>query len=115
MKALGPYFFAKTSMTRGLEMLDKISYNHKLYDWKLNFMQQYQAKWIPKINTLILSGEKDCITPPCLFLNDANFNQDNIHIKIINSAGHFPWIENLLQTCYEFEIYFEKYLSVQKI
>lgn|SRR3989338_2669201 len=78
MKALGPYFFAKTSMTRGLEMLDKISYNHKLYDWKLNFMQQYQAKWIPKINTLILSGEKDCITPPCLFLNDANFNQDNI-------------------------------------
>jgi pimeloyl-ACP methyl ester carboxylesterase len=94
--ASAPYLFTKKGRARGIEMLSSLPYNYEACQWSAeHFDRTYLAKWVPKtIPTLILAGKEDLITPLKLFEQDKRFYRDNIVLKSIRDAGHFPWIEN---------------------
>lgn len=89
------YFFPTASQKAGLALLEKLPYNYKPYDWIMqNFYPNFIATWVPQqLPTLILTGEADVLTPMNLFLEDHQFKRNNILVKEIKKAGHFPWIE----------------------
>jgi pimeloyl-ACP methyl ester carboxylesterase len=89
-----PYMFNKASLKKGTESLKNLPYNYKAIQWtQAHFDPTYTAKWIPKIPTLILSGEDDLATPLSLF-QKKQYKRSNILQREIKDAGHFPWIEN---------------------
>jgi pimeloyl-ACP methyl ester carboxylesterase len=94
--ASAAHCFSDNSLKKGLKLLSSLPYNHESCDWSgAHFDETYKAKWIPKtLPTLILTGENDNIIPIHYFKNDKRFQRDNISIKIIKKAGHFPWIDN---------------------
>ncbi len=94
--AAAPYLFTKKGQALGVEMLSALPYNCEVYQWsEEHFDHTYQAKWVPQaIPTLILSGERDLVTPQKLFTERKEWNRSNILFKLIRDAGHFPWIEN---------------------
>ena len=91
-----PYLFTEKGLTMGIKMLESLPYNYEACQWsEQHFDQTYQAKWIPQtIPTLILCGDQDLVTPPSLFAEAEQFHRDNIKVKSIKNAGHFPWIDN---------------------
>lgn len=91
-----PYFFTKKGLKKGKAFLQSLSYNYQICDWSQeHFDGTYKAKWFPKnLLTLIISGAEDHLTPINLFKDHPKFNRNNILIKEIPHAGHFPWIEN---------------------
>lgn len=105
--ASAPYLFTQRGQASGIELLRSLPYNYETCQWsEKHFDRTYQAKWIPKtISTLILSGEKDLITPLKLFQNDKRFSRKNIIFKSIEGAGHFPWIENPAEVAIQFAAY----------
>jgi pimeloyl-ACP methyl ester carboxylesterase len=105
--ASAPYLFTNKEQASGIKSLRSLPYNYETCQWsEKHFDQTYQAKWIPKtIPTLILAGEEDQITPLKLFRNDKRFNRENIIIKSIKGAGHFPWIENPAEVTEAFDLY----------
>ncbi|EKE08326.1 MAG: hypothetical protein ACD_17C00228G0001 [uncultured bacterium] len=105
--ASAPYLFTKKGQASGIKLLQSLPYNYETYQWSDKYFdRRYQAKWIPKtILTLILTGEKDLITPLKLFQQDRRFNRENIIFKSIEEAGHFPWIENPEEVAQEFAAY----------
>ena len=76
-------------------MTKDMQYNAAAYAWGHGvFHKQYQAKWIPqKINTLIIGGDQDILTPFNLFKKDERFVRDNITMEEIKNASHFLWID----------------------
>jgi len=94
--ACAPYLFTEKGIEIGRKMLESLPYNFESHLWSDRYFDHtYHAKWIPKtIPTLIISGEQDLITPLKLFSETKEFHRDNIKIKSIKNAGHFPWIEN---------------------
>ena len=76
--------------------MNKLPFNHKTCDWsEKNFDANYRSKWVPKkIPTLIFSGEQDQIIPLNFFIASKKFQRNNIMIRHIKNAGHYPWIEN---------------------
>ncbi len=89
-----PYMFTKDHLEKGIRSLQNLPYNYKATQWaNVHFDPKYKARWIPKIPTLILSGENDLATPLELF-QKKEFTRKNIVMKEIKKAGHFPWIEN---------------------
>jgi pimeloyl-ACP methyl ester carboxylesterase len=105
--ASAPYLFTKKGQASGIESLCSLPYNYETCVWsEKHFDRTYQAKWVPKtIPTLILAGEMDLVTPLKLFQNDKRFSRENIIIKSIKAAGHFPWIENPAEVTEAFNIY----------
>jgi pimeloyl-ACP methyl ester carboxylesterase len=88
-------FFTKEGLRRGIEFLKKLPFNYEVFQWtEEHFDPLYQAKWIPEIPTLILSGEKDIAIPIKYFEEKEEYKRNNILMKSIKNAGHFPWIEN---------------------
>ncbi|CEG57299.1 alpha/beta fold hydrolase [Legionella fallonii] len=102
-----PYLFSEAGLTRDLSFLENLPYNHQTCDWSAqNFDNIYQAQWIPEfIPTLIFSGENDHITPLQLFHDATQFRRNNILMKTISQAGHFPWIDNPEAVCLAFSEY----------
>lgn len=94
--ASAPYLFTKDCPEKNRKFLETLPYNYQVCDWSAqHFDQTYKAQWIPKnIPTLIFAGGHDCITPLKLFTQAQEFNRNNIVIKSIEHAGHFPWLEN---------------------
>ncbi len=89
-----PYMFKKESLKKGIQSLKNLPYNCKTIQWtEDHFDPIYKARWIPKIPTLILSGEDDLATPLHLF-QKKEFQGSHILKREIKNAGHFPWIEN---------------------
>lgn len=89
-----PYMFAKKHLKQGIRTLENLPFNYKAIEWtEAHFDTTYQARWLPKIPTLILAGENDLATPLHLF-QTKKFQRSNIFMKEIKHAGHFPWIEN---------------------
>lgn len=92
--AAAPYFFTSAELQAGKVLLEKLPYSHESYDWvNRDFHPSYTARWIPKqLSTLIICSEFDYLTPASLFTEDKQWQRDNIHIELIKSAGHFPWL-----------------------
>lgn len=78
------------------ELLEPLPYKGHIFSWALReFNPNYASKWVPKnVQTLIVSGEKDLLTPVSLFEKKSDYIRDNIKIQSIDGAGHFPWIES---------------------
>jgi pimeloyl-ACP methyl ester carboxylesterase len=105
--ASAPYLFTQRGQASGIESLRSLPYNYETCQWsEKNFDRTYQAKWIPEtIPTLILAGEKDLVTPLRLFKDEKRFDRENIILKSIKGAGHFPWIENPMEVAIAFSVY----------
>lgn len=82
-----------------IKLIESLPINYKTYLWAANnFDQTYEAKWIPQtFPTLIFAGDKDHITPLKLFAEMDAFQRDNILIREIKDASHFPWLDNPYQ------------------
>jgi pimeloyl-ACP methyl ester carboxylesterase len=107
--ASAPYLFTREGLKEGTEMLETLPYNCETCQWsEEHFDQTYEAKWIPQgIPTLILGGERDVVTPLRLFISATRFCRNNIVIKSIKNAGHFPWIENPADVAAAFQEYYQ--------
>lgn len=97
--ASAPYLFTKKAFSKGISILETLPINYETCDWSAkHFDATYKAKWIPKnLPTLIFAGEEDHITPFNLFALSEPFQRDNILIREIKSAGHYPWLDNFEQ------------------
>ncbi len=97
--ALSFFYFQGNDLIKGKAMLKQTKYAHRAYDYLLNnFLPNYKAKYIPSIPTLIVSGEKDIVTPIKYFKIDKKFKKKNIVIKEISNGNHFPWVSNPKET-----------------
>ena len=112
--ACASYFSTPTSIDKIIKMLTSLPFNYKSHLWaEQNFDRTYQAKWIPQtIPTLIFSGDQDPITPLILFSQAEQFQRQNILIREIKNASHFPWFDNPEQVKQVFEEY-RRFLSSQ--
>ena len=90
------FCFLPSSLNAGIEMVKGLSVNHKAADWSdNNFDTEYKAKFIPKtLPTLIMTGEQDQIIPLSVYTSKPEYQQDNIIIKPISNASHYPWFDN---------------------
>ena len=105
--ASAPYLFTQPWQKAGIESLRSLPYNYETCQWsERHFDRTYRAKWVPRtIPTLILAGEKDLVTPLRFFEGEKQFSRENIALKSIKEAGHFPWIENPAEVAREFKTY----------
>ncbi len=90
-------FISEKSLIKGKDLIKRLPINHSASEEAAkNFdSENYQATWIPeKINTLIINGSNDLITPIDLFINNPRYQRKNILIKEIPAAGHYSWFEN---------------------
>lgn len=109
-----PYYFHQESMDRGRQILEELPFNYHAAVWWLRKSQEinYNAKWIPeKLPTLILGASEDCITPFSIFERDSRFNRDNILLRKIEQAGHFPWLEQKDVVKSLFKEYVDEYVE----
>jgi pimeloyl-ACP methyl ester carboxylesterase len=109
--ASAPYSFTPNFIQQGVALLESLPYNYKTFEWSKHYFDQtYEAKWYPKtIPTLILAGEFDTITPLKFFIESPDFQSENILIREIKNAGHFPWIENPEGVINAFKEYCERF------
>lgn len=98
LMACAPYYFTDSTIEQGKKVLERLPFNYHAANWwqvkatELNF----DATWIPEsVETLIVCGEEDCMTPPELFTRDNRFKRDNIRIETIKNAGHMPWLDDM--------------------
>lgn len=97
--ASAPYIFTPSGLKKGIQLFKKLPINFETCEWSArHFDSNYKATWSPKnIPALILAGEFDHITPLTLFSQDKRFQRNNILIREVKRAGHYPWIENPTQ------------------
>jgi pimeloyl-ACP methyl ester carboxylesterase len=94
--AYAPYMSTPSGQQAMLALMETLPFNNQPYLWAANhFHQTYQAKWIPKaMPVLIFAGDEDYLTPLGLFSDLPEFQRENILIRNIPNASHFPWLEN---------------------
>jgi pimeloyl-ACP methyl ester carboxylesterase len=104
-------FVTDKSLQQGRQLFMNIPVNYSaneqtdlIFDTK-----KYKARWIPHIiPTLIFTGSVDHITPLNLFKKNEQYQRENIMIKEISGAGHYPWFENAEEVIQVFKSYVEK-------
>ncbi|MBU6383133.1 MAG: alpha/beta hydrolase [Verrucomicrobia bacterium] len=97
LKACMPYYFSPSALSRGSALVLTVPLNYLAAVWWQQKVLEthYSAKWVPQqVPTLIIGAKFDAITPFSLFEKDTRFARDNITMRFIEDAGHFPWIEN---------------------
>lgn len=90
-------FVTEKSLKKGKKLFKRIPINSVASDQALKSFdpKKYQATWIPQIiNTLIIAGSLDHITPLTLFQKNKKYQRKNISLQEISGAGHYPWFEN---------------------
>lgn len=91
-----PYYFPEETRALGCELLKDLPFNYHASNWWFKKSEEinFTAQWVPSaVKTLILSGTEDLIVPYSLFERDARFNRPHITHKVIQGAGHMPWVE----------------------
>ncbi len=90
-----PYLSMKENREKMILLLDSLPFNYRSHLWaEMHFDKTYQALWVPQtIPTLIFAGDNDHITPLNLFSQSKEFQRNNIMIREIKNASHFPWID----------------------
>ncbi|KTC81349.1 alpha/beta fold hydrolase [Legionella brunensis] len=108
--ASAPYLFTSAGLEKGISALKHLPFNYKTCEWSAqHFDLDYKAQWIPQtIPTLIFAGDSDRITPLKLFTRLETFKRNNILIREISNAGHYPWIDN----SDEIHLLFREYCSL---
>jgi len=87
------YCFTAEELPLSEEMISLFAFNNESYYYAIEqFYPNYQGRWYPKIPTLTIASENDFICPPNIFTGDKLFQRENILNKIINKAGHCPWV-----------------------
>ncbi|ORV66450.1 alpha/beta hydrolase [Mycobacterium gastri] len=89
-----PWNFAPATIARGVEILARMPYNSQAAQWsEANFDRDYQSAWWPTtLPTLVVSGSADRIVTQTLW-QDKQFHTLNTAWRVIDKAGHFPWID----------------------
>ncbi|PCI38776.1 MAG: hypothetical protein COB50_01870, partial [Thiotrichales bacterium] len=89
------FFISNDYEQEAKKLLDDLPYNHVPFDWAYkDFYPHHHDCWIPQhLPTLILAGSDDVIMPLENFTKDKRFLRNNICLKEIKDASHFPWIE----------------------
>lgn len=110
------YCFTKEEILLGKKMMKVFAYNDKSYYFSVqNFYSkfQYQQKQY-SFPILTIASENDYVCPPRVFIEDKNYQAENILNKIIPGAGHFPWLKHFdeVQNC--LNEFIEKYLQVER-
>lgn len=97
LNACVPYYFPKETLEKGRQYLSEPAAQYRAALWGQHKALEGRllAKWIPQqVPTLIIGAKYDCICPFSLFQDDKRFDRQNIQLRYIENAGHFPWIEN---------------------
>ncbi|MGI5450055.1 alpha/beta fold hydrolase [Streptomyces sp. CA-243310] len=94
--AAAPWNFTPDSLAEGRSLLAGLPYNHAATAWAdQHFDDAYEARWAPRgLPTLIVSGAEDRVVDQHLWREEPAFNGPETHHRVIEGAGHFPWIEN---------------------
>jgi pimeloyl-ACP methyl ester carboxylesterase len=102
-QAWAPYYFERSSLAEGRELLKGTTYRPHAYALAEETFKSYDARWLPRRKTLIVAGHNDRVTPIECFTSDPRFKRPNVRIVSIPAAGHFPWIECLQNVIGVFE------------
>lgn len=75
-------------------------YNRDAVQWSAeNFDSDYELVWWPTtLPTMIVSGSHDRIVVQSLW-QPPRFHTGNVIWRVIEGAGHFPWIEQPTAVC----------------
>ncbi len=90
--------FTPAGVARGRDLLARMPYNAAAVDWSdAHFDRVYRARWWPTtIPVLRLAGRDDRIVWQGGW-DRPEFQTPNVIDRLIDDAGHFPWIENPAQ------------------
>jgi len=94
--ACAPYYFSKAQLESGINLLRSVPFNCHAANWWFQKITElhFTAQWIPQeIETLIVGGAHDSVTPFSLFKNDARFQRENIRLHLLEQSGHFSWLD----------------------
>ena len=112
-----PYYFPAESIERARLLLQNVPVNFHAAVWWLKKASEihFNATWVPsKVPTLILGGSEDCMTPFSIFEQDRRFHRENILLRKIANAGHFPWIEDMQAVRDAFKVFIETFTVVSE-
>lgn len=87
--------FTPRGVARGRALLARMPYNAAAVEWSdAQFDHRYQARWWPRaMPVLRLAGRDDRIVWQGGW-RDPRYETPNVIDRLIDDAGHFPWIEN---------------------
>lgn len=105
--------FTPEGVERGRELLARMPYNAAAVDWSdAHFDHIYKARWWPEhLPVLRLAGRDDRIVWQGGW-QTAQYQTPNVIDRLIDAAGHFPWIENPAQVRAAFQAFAERVLTV---
>lgn len=110
------YCFTPKELNLGEQMIPLFAFNSESYHYAIeNFYADYQCQWHPKIPTMTIASEEDFICPPQIFIQDKQFQAKNIMNKLINKAGHCPWILNFEDLQRSFDEYVQRFYIELKV
>jgi pimeloyl-ACP methyl ester carboxylesterase len=94
--AYAPYMATDSGKKAIVTLMEGLPFNYRPYRWTgKNFNPIYKAKWVPKnIPVLVMAGDKDYLTPLKLFRDLPEYQGENVLMREIPGASHFPWLEN---------------------
>jgi pimeloyl-ACP methyl ester carboxylesterase len=95
---LAPLCFKPQHVQQAIEIFSRMPFSHQAYEALGRFLKTYRAQYIPRIPTLILSGDEDVVTPIEHFENHPEFGKLPFVIAKIKNANHYPWIDNAEST-----------------
>lgn len=108
-------FVTEKSLEEGKSLIKRIPVNYAASEQaeKSFDSDNYQATWVPKkVPTLIMAGSNDYITPLDLFQKNKDYQNENIMLKEIAGAGHYPWFENPDDIVKAFEDYVKERINL---
>lgn len=98
------YCFTTEELALGEAMIPLFAFNNEAYHYAIqHFYPDYKCAWYPKLPTLTVASEMDFICPANTFTENKLFQQENYLHKVIDNAGHCPWLlrMNELQACFD--------------
>jgi pimeloyl-ACP methyl ester carboxylesterase len=99
------YCFTPEEMSLGEKMMALFAFNSESYYFAIqHFYLTYECKLHPTlIPTMTITSDEDFVCPPRIFVEDNYFQAKNVLNKIIDGAGHCPWLMNFakVQNCFD--------------
>ena len=108
--------FTPAGVARGRALLARMPYNAAAVDWSdVHFDHAYEARWWPKAMPILrLAGRDDRIVWQGGW-RQPQFETPNVIERLIDDAGHFPWIENPSQVRAAFQDLAKRIAQVPRV